>query len=331
MQYRVDRRECGLSWGEAMRRRIIIDTDPGLDDAVAILLALAAADELEVMGLVAVAGNLPLSQTERNARRICELAGRRDIPVYAGCARPLMRSLVMAEAVHAETGRDRLLLPEPTMPLQAQHGVDFLIERLRSAEPGTITLCALAPLTNIAVALIKAPEIAGVIRELVVMGGGAGFELGNVTPAAEFNIHVDPHAAAIVIDSGVPITMIPLDVTHQLLSTPARLAALRALGNQCGPAVADLLSAFERNRRGKSGARARALHDPAVIAYLLRPELYQGREVNVAVETQSPLTMGMTVVDWWGVTARKANVRFMNAVDTEGFYDLLTQRLARLP
>jgi purine nucleosidase len=285
---------------------------------------------LEVVGLVALAGNLPSAQTERNARRICELAGRSDILVYAGCERPLMRPLATAEAVHAETDRDRLLLPEPTMPLQAQHGVDFLIERLRSAESGTITLCALGPLTNIAVAVAKAPEIAGMIGELVVMGG-ACFELGNVTPAAEFNIHVDPHAAALVVDSGIRITMIPLDVTHQLLTTPPRLAALRALGNRCGPAVAELLTAFERNRRGKFGTRSTALHDPAVIAYLLRPALYQGREVNVAIETQSPLTIGMTVVDWWRVTGRKANVRFMNTVDAGGFYELLTEKLARLP
>jgi inosine-uridine nucleoside N-ribohydrolase len=313
-----------------LRRCIIIDTDPGLDDAVAILLALAANDELDVLGVTAVAGNLPLTQTERNARRVCELAGRRDVPVFAGCARPLMRPLATAEAIHAETDRDRLSLPEPTMPLQPQHGVDFLIEALGSVEAGTITLCALGPLTNVAMAMIKAPEIAARVGEVVVMGG-ACFELGNVTPAAEFNIHVDPHAAALVIDSGMPITMIPLDVTHQLLSTPARVAALRALGNRCGPAVADLLEAFERNRRSRSGTRAQALHDPAVIAYLLRPQLYQGRDVNVAVETQSPLTMGMTVVDWDGVTGGKPNVRFMNTVDAEGFYELLTEKLARLP
>jgi purine nucleosidase len=216
------------------------------------------------------------------------------------------------------------------MPLQAQHGVDFLIERLRSAEPGTITLCALGPLTNIAVAFAKAPDVTGMIGELIVMGG-AGFELGNVTPAAEFNIHVDPHAASLVVNSGIPITMIPLDVTHQLLTTPPRLAALRALGNASGPAVAALLTAFEENRSAKSGTSPTALHDPAVIAYLLRPALYQGREVNVAVETQSPLTIGMTVVDWWGVTGRKPNVRFMNTVDAQGFYDLLTERIARLP
>ena len=313
-----------------MPRQILIDTDPGLDDAVAIMLAFAASDELEVLGLVAVAGNLPLPQTERNARRICELVERRDVPVYAGCARPLLRALATAEQVHAETDRERLLLPEPTMLLQAQHGVDFLIETLRAAAADTITLCALGPLTNLSIALLKAPEIADKIRELVIMGG-ACFELGNVTPAAEFNIHLDPHAAAIVLDSGVPITMIPLDVTHHLLSTPERLAALRALGNRCGSAVADLLTAFERNRSGKFGALAMALHDPAVIGYLLRPELYDGRHVNVAIETQSPLTIGMTVVDWWDVTGKAPNVRFMNAVDAKGFYELLTEKLARLP
>jgi purine nucleosidase len=313
-----------------MRRRIVIDTDPGIDDAVAILLALAAPEELYVLGIIAVAGNLPLILTERNARRVCELAGRADVPVYAGCGRPLLLPLATAEHVHGETARDRLLLPEPTMALRPQHGVDFLIETLRSKKAGTITLCALGPLTNIAMALVKAPEIAEKIGELVVMGG-ACFELGNVTPAAEFNIHVDPHAAAIVLDSGIPITMIPLDVTHQVLTTPRRLAAVRALGNRCGSAVAALLVSFEKKRRASFGSRGKALHDPCVIAHLLRPALFGGREVNVAIETHGPLTLGMTVVDWWGVTGRKANVRLMNTVDASGFYDLLTERLARLP
>lgn len=312
-----------------MRRRIIIDTDPGLDDAVAILFALAAVDELEVLGIVAVAGNLPLAETERNARRICALAGQPELPIYAGCERPLLRPLATADRIHNDP-RLEAVLPEAAMPLQAQHGVDFVIETLRSADAGTITLCALGPLTNIAMALVKAPEVVGKVGELVVMGG-ACFELGNVTPTAEFNIHLDPHAAAIVIDSGIPITIIPLDVTHRLVTTASRLAALQALPNRCGKAIAELLAAFERNRRAKFGERAKALHDPAVVGYLLRPGLYDGREVNVAVETESPLTIGMTVVDWWSVTGRKPNVRFMNTVDAAGFYDLLTETLARLP
>ncbi|MBV8573553.1 MAG: nucleoside hydrolase [Acetobacteraceae bacterium] len=312
-----------------MRRRVIIDTDPGLDDAVAILFALASLQEIEVLGLVAVAGNLPLAQTERNARRVCTLAGCPELPVYSGCARPLMHALVTADHIHNDPRLDAVL-PEPEMPQRSQHGVDFLIEALRSAEVGTITLCALGPLTNIAMALVKAPKVAAGIRELVVMGG-AGLELGNVTPAAEFNIHVDPHAAAIVFDSGIPITMIPLDVTHKLTTTEARLASLHALPNRCGPAVAALLAAFERNRRARFVPRARALHDPAVIGYLLRPDLYEGREVNVAIETQSPLTVGMTVLDWWGVTGRPVNARFMKTVDSDGFYELLTEKLAWLP
>ena len=311
-------------------RRIIIDTDPGVDDAIAILLALAVPAELEVLGIVAVAGNLPLAQTERNARRVCELARRPEIPVYAGCARPMLRPLATAEHIHGETDRDRLLLPEPTMALQMLHGVDFLIETLRAAQTGSITVCALGPLTNIAMALVKAPEVAARIGELVIMGG-ACFELGNVTPAAEFNVHVDPHAAAIVFDSGIPITMMPLDVTHQLLTTPPRLAVLRALDNHCGRAVAALLASFERRRRSSFGTRATALHDPSVIAYLLDPKLFDGREVNVAIETESPLTIGMTVVDWWGVTRKQANARLMNKVNAGGFYDLMTARLAQLP
>jgi purine nucleosidase len=312
-----------------MRRQVIIDTDPGLDDAVAILFALAAVDELEVLGIVAAAGNLPLFETERNARRICALAGRPELPIYAGCERPLVRPLATADRIHNDP-RLEAVLPDAAVPLRGQHGVDFLIETLRSADTGTITLCALGPLTNIAMMLVKAPEIVGKVGELVVMGG-ACFELGNVTPAAEFNIHVDPHAAAIVIDSGIPITIIPLDVTHRLVTTAPRLAALQALPNRCGKAVAELLAAFERNRRAKFGERAKVLHDPAVVGYLLRPGLYDGREVNVAIETESPLTIGMTVVDWWSVTGRKPNVRFMTTVEAAGFYDLLTEKLARLP
>jgi purine nucleosidase len=312
-----------------MRRRIIIDTDPGLDDAVAILFALAAVDELEVIGIVTVAGNLPLFETERNARRICALARRPELPIYAGCERPLLRPLATADRIHNDP-RLEAVLPEAAMPLQAQHGVDFLIETLRSADLSTTTLCALGPLTNIAMALVKAPEVVGKVCELVVMGG-ACFQLGNVTPAAEFNIHVDPHAAAIVIDSGIPITMIPLDVTHQLITTELRLTALQALPNRCGKAVAELLAVFERNRRAKFGERAKALHDPAVIGYLLRPDLYDGREVNVVIETDSPLTVGMTVVDWWGVTGRPVNARFLNTVDADGFYSLLTDKLGSLP
>ncbi|TIL70488.1 MAG: nucleoside hydrolase, partial [Mesorhizobium sp.] len=209
-------------------RKIIIDTDPGQDDAVAILLALGSA-ELEIVGMTAVAGNVPLRLTEKNARKICELAGRPDIKVYAGAIRPLARELVTAEEVHGETGLNGPQLPEPTMELQAQYAVDFIVETLMKEESGTITLCALGPLTNIALALIREPNIAPRIKEIVLMGGGF-FEGGNVTPTSEFNIYVDPHAADVVFKSGIPIVMMPLDVTHKALTTAKRTQAYLKLG-----------------------------------------------------------------------------------------------------
>ncbi len=309
-------------------RKIIIDTDPGQDDAVAILLALAS-PELQVLGITAVAGNVPLPLTERNARIVCELAGRADVPVFAGCDRPLGRDLVTAEHVHGKSGLDGPVLPDPTMPLQAQHAVDFIIDTLRDQPPHSVTLCPLGPLTNIAMALEKAPDIATRIRQIVLMGG-AYFEVGNITPAAEFNIYVDPQAADIVFKSGVGIVVMPLDVTHQALVTGARNAAFRAIGSPVGEAVARMTEFFERYDREKYGSSGAPLHDPCVIAYLIRPELFTGRHVNVEIETRSELTMGMTVADWWGVTTRKPNAQFMGGLDADGFFDLLTERLARL-
>jgi len=310
-------------------RRIIIDTDPGQDDAVAILLALASPEEIEVLGITAVAGNVPLTLTARNARIVCELAGRPDIRVFAGCDRPLARPLVTAEHVHGRTGLDGPELPEPRMALEEAHAVDFIVETLRREAPGTVTLCPLGPLTNIATAFRRAPDIAERVAGIVLMGG-AYFEVGNVTPAAEFNIHVDPEAADIVFRSGAPITVVPLDVTHRALVTPARNAAFRALGTPVGLAVAQMTEFFERFDKEKYGAEGAPLHDPCVIAYLLRPALFAGRHVNVEIETTSELTLGMTVADWWGVTDRAPNATFLGEVDAEGVFTLLTERLGRL-
>ncbi|PRY90123.1 nucleoside hydrolase [Donghicola tyrosinivorans] len=310
-------------------RKIIIDTDPGQDDAVAILLALGSPDEVEVLGITAVAGNVQLALTQKNARIVCELANRADVPVYAGCEAPMGRTLVTAEHVHGKTGLDGPDLPDPVMPLQAEHGVDFIIETLRNAPSGTITLCPLGPLTNIATAFKQAPDIIEKVQEIVLMGG-AYFEVGNITPAAEFNIYVDPQAAKIVFDSGCPITVMPLDVTHKVLVTKPRNDAFRALGTPVGTAVAEMTDFFERFDKEKYGSLGAPLHDPCVIAYLIRPDLFQGRHINVEIETQSPLTLGMTVADWWGVTDRPANAMFMGDVDAQGFFDLLTERLARL-
>lgn len=310
------------------KRRIIIDTDPGQDDAVAILLALGS-PELEVVGITAVAGNVPLKLTEKNARKICELAGRPDIKVYAGAIRPLMRNLVTAEEVHGKTGLNGPELPEPKMKLQDEHAVDFIVRTLMEEESGSITLCPLGPLTNIALALIREPKIAPRIKEIVLMGGGF-FEGGNVTPAAEFNIYVDPHAADVVLRSGVPTVMMPLDVTHKALTSAKRIAAVRALGNRVGEATAQMLEFFERFDEEKYGTDGGPLHDPCVIAYLLKPALFKGRSCNVTVETASELTMGMTVIDWWGVTKRQKNALVMRDLDSYGFFALLTERLGRL-
>jgi purine nucleosidase len=312
-----------------MTRKIIIDTDPGQDDALAILLAFAS-PELEVLGITAVAGNVPLALTELNARKICELAGRSDAKVFAGADRPLMRPLITAEHVHGKTGLDGPDLPEPAMPLQKQHAVDFIIETLRNEEAGGVTLCALGPLTNIAHVLVRAPELAPHIREIVLMGGGF-FEGGNVTPTAEFNIYVDPHAAQIVLHSGVPVVILPLDVTHKALTTARRVDRFRAMGTRSGDACVALLEFFERFDEEKYGSDGGPLHDPNVIAYLLKPELYGGRHCNVMVETANELTRGMTVVDWWGVTDRPSNAFYIRDVNDEDFFDLLFERIARLP
>jgi len=241
----------------------------------------------------------------------------------------MRRKLVTAEYVHGKTGLDGPDLPSPKIKLRDQHGVDFIIDTLRREPEGTVTLCALGPLTNLGVAFVKAPDIKARIKEIVLMGGGL-FEGGNITPAAEFNIYVDPEAADIVFHSGVPITVVPLDVTHFMLSTRARVERFRNLGNRTGVATAQMLEFFERFDEQKYGWEGGPLHDPCVIAYLLKPDLFQGRHVNVAIETQSELTRGMTVVDYWGVTGRAKNATYLRSGDADGFYELLFERLATL-
>ncbi|MEL6645050.1 MAG: nucleoside hydrolase [Pseudomonadota bacterium] len=310
-------------------RKIIIDTDPGQDDAVAILLALASPEDIDVLGITAVAGNVPLPLTERNARIVCELAGKPGMPVFAGCDAPLKRPLVTAEHVHGKTGLDGPPLPEPRMDLQGRHGVEFIIDCLRHEAPGTVTLCPIGPLTNIAQAFQRAPDIVARVQEIVLMGG-AYFEVGNITPAAEFNIYVDPEAAEIVFKSGVKLTVMPLDVTHKALTTAPHIAGFREMGTEVGRMVAAWTDFFERFDKEKYGSEGAPLHDPCVIAYLIKPELFSGRHINVEIETSSDLTLGMTVADWWGVTDRSRNAMFMGGIDADAYFALLTDRLARL-
>jgi purine nucleosidase len=315
-----------------MPRPVIIDCDPGIDDAVAILLALASPD-LAIEAIVAVAGNAPLAATSRNACAVLELAGRGDVPVYVGCPRPIGPLRPDAAYAHGHDGLGDLILPEPAIKPRSEHGVLFLIKRLRTAGPRSITLCALGPLTNIAAALVLAPDIVEAVADLVIMGGGTH---GNITPAAEFNMHCDPNAAAIVFDSGVPITLVPLDVTEAALGTAARIAPIAERGTRCCDAAAILLGP-----RRALGRPPMAMHDACVVAWLVAPELFAAVPAAVSVETRGRLTAGMTVIrpvpnppppaGEGRVGAPPPNARVLTAADVDGLFRLLAERIASLP
>ena len=308
--------------------RIIIDCDPGQDDAIAILLALASPGEIETLAITAVAGNVPLALTQRNARQLVELAGNAAVPVHAGCTRPLSRVLETAEYVHGETGLNGVSLPEPARPLAPAHAVDAIVDLVMQAPEGSVTLCALGPLTNVAMAMLKEPGLARHLKEIVLMGGAIG--LGNVTPAAEFNIYVDPEAASVVFGSGVPLTMVGLDVTHQVLVTPERLERFKALGGPLGEAAHGMLAFFNRFDIARYQAAGAPLHDPCVIGYLLRPDLFRGRACKVEIETEGR-SAGRTNVHWWPRGPQEPNANVIGEVDAAGLFELLFDRLARLP
>ena len=294
-----------------------------------LLLAFASAEEIDLRGITAVAGNVPLKLTERNARLLCELGSRPDIPVHAGCSRPMVRALITAEAVHGKTGIDGIDVYEPAKPLEPDHAVSYIVRTLMAAEDGATTLVPTGPLTNIAMAMVLEPGILPKIAEIVLMGG-AMREGGNTTASAEFNIRVDPHAAHVVFTCGRPITALGLDATHQAITTPERLAAIGAIDTEVGRAAHAMLEFYDRHDMEKYGSEGGPLHDPCTIAYLLAPDLFEGKQVNVAVDIHSELTMGHTAVDFWRVTDRPANTNWIHRVDGDGYYRLLTERLARL-
>lgn len=291
-----------------------------------LLLALACPLEFELLGITTVAGNVPLDLTQRNARIMCELAGRTDVPVYAGCEKPMRRRLMTAENVHGKTGIDGVEIYQPSMVLQDKHAVDFIIETLLEAEENSITLVPTGPLTNIGSAIQKQPAILSGIKEIVLMGG-AMREGGNTTPCAEFNILVDPDAAQIVMHCGRPLTIVPLDVTHQALVTQSRIAQIRALDTPVATAIVGMMEFFNRYDSEKYGSEGAPLHDPCTIAYLLKPELFKGKLCNVEVETESRLTLGHTAVDFWAVTKRIRNANWIYQMDADGFFSLLLERL----
>ena len=308
------------------RRKVIIDCDPGQDDAVALFLAMASPDELEILGITTVAGNVPLALTQRNARMMCDIADRKEIPVFAGCEKPLQLDPITAEYIHGNTGIDGVDVFEPETPLQDQHAVDFIIEALLD-NGDAVTLVPTGPMTNIAAAIQREPAILDRVEQIVSMGG-AMREGGNRSPSAEFNILVDPHAAEIVYNCGRPVTAMGLDVTHQVLSTRERVARIRELDNDVAEATAGMLSFFHRYDTKKYGSEGAPLHDPCTVAWLLRPDLFATKECNISVEKDSELTLGHTAVDFWHVTDRPHNVEWAYEVDADGFYALLVERLA---
>ncbi len=312
---------------------LIMDCDPGLDDAIALLLALASPDEIDLLGITTVIGNGPVEQTQRNARRICELAGRPDMKVFQGCPRTffakLSSSTYSGADIHGETGLGDCKLPLPTMPLQSQHAVSFIIETLLKA-PEKVTLAPSGSLTNIACALIMEPRIKDKIEKIVLMGGVIG--IGNITPTAEYNFYCDPQAAYVVFTSGLPIVMVGLDVTRQTQTSKAWLHTIEAMGTPVSQAVIDMLSYYHRpDAILEPGVSGGVLHDPNVIAYLLKPELYKGRHTYVEVDISSTIMAGRTTVDWHKKLSFEPNGYVLNEVDTTGFFDLLTTRLKRYP
>lgn len=309
-----------------MSRSIIIDCDPGHDDAIALILALAS-PELNVQAVTTCAGNQTPDKTLRNALRILTLLERQDIPVAGGALKPLLRELIIADNVHGESGLDGPSLPDPSFAPQAENAVELMARILRDS-PHPVTLVATGPLTNVALLLAGHSALAAKIDRIVIMGGAV--MLGNWTPAAEFNIFVDPEAADRVFKSGIPITMAGLDVTHQAQVMDADIDRIRQLDNPIAEVVAGLLDFFMLyHRQERWGFQGAPLHDPCTIAWLLAPELFTSIERWVGIETRGEYTQGMTVVDYYQLTGNKPNAEVLMDIDRKGFIDLLVERIAR--
>ncbi|GHF28483.1 purine nucleosidase [Deinococcus metalli] len=305
---------------------VILDGDPGLDDAVAWLLA-AASPELDILAVTTVHGNVPLDLTTRNAGVTLALAGS-AAPYFAGADRPVVRPAVTAAAVHGATGLPAQNLPEPARPPAEGHAVHTLIRHARQ-RPGEVTVIATGPLTNVALAFRMAPDLPGLLREVVWMGGSTA--QGNRTPAAEFNALADPHAAHMVFGSGAALRMVGLNVTMQCIATPDRVQALRDLGTRAGAVSAELLTFYAGVYRDRYGLDGGALHDPLAVAGVIWPDLLEWAPMDVQIEVQDGANVGRTTCDLYGVTRRPANARVAVGVDDAAFFARLLERLATLP
>ena len=302
---------------------LIIDCDPGVDDGVALLLAFAS-PQLNILGVTTVAGNVAAALTARNARIIRRIAGRDDVPVLAGCQRPMVRDPIEAGHFHGESGLGDLSLPE-IADEPGPHAVDFLVRTLQDHPSGTVDIVVTGPFTNLAMAMILEPAIIGRIRRVVVMGG-ARLEGGNITASAEYNIFADPHAAHVVFDSGAPVIVHGLDATHQVRATEARIAALEALANPRAAAAASLLRFSRKIEHEIVRGLDAPLHDPCPIAWLIAPDLFETSPCRITVETASPLTLGHTAVEFRDAAASPH--RWVTTVNGQAVFDLLTERLA---
>lgn len=332
MQVKLPSRWKGVKY-RMKKIPLIMDCDPGLDDAIALLLAMAHSDSINLLGVSVVFGNGPLKQGQENARRICELAGRPDMKVFQGCPRPIFLrdasydSNYTSEDIHGETGLGGCKLRFPTMPLQSLHAVNFIRQTLLESTE-KITISASGPLTNLACALIMEPGLKDKIEKIVLMGGVIG--LGNITPSAEYNFYCDPHAAAVVFTSGIPIVMMGLDVTRQTQTSETWLKTVGSMGTSVSQAVVDMLSYYHRPHAIlEPGVNGGVLHDPNIIAYLLKPELYNGRQVFVDIDVSPTIMAGRSTVDWYSKLGFKPNAYVINEVNMNGFFDLLTDGLKR--
>ena len=305
------------------RRRVLLDCDPGHDDAMAILLA-ASATAVELVGITTVAGNQTLPKTTLNARRVCSVAGIIGVPVAAGCARPLARDPIVSQEIHGTSGLDGVDWDEPTVPLDPRDGVDLMIELAGDGDP--LTIMAVGPLTNVATALRRAPDIAGRIERIAIMGGAIG--LGNVTPSAEFNIHADPEAADDVFRAGIPLTLVPLEVTHQALATDAVVQRIASLDTPVARMSVALMRFFAEAYQTVFGFAYPAVHDPCAVAAIIDPSIVDARPMNVVVDTASSLSLGRTVCDVYGTSGRAPNAEVGVGLDVERFWDLMIESLA---
>ncbi|WP_394692691.1 nucleoside hydrolase [Hyphobacterium sp.] len=312
-----------------MPRPVIIDCDPGIDDCVALMVALASRNELGVEAICTVAGNVNVATCTRNVLGLLALLGRVDVPVYSGCERPMSVNPVFADHIHGENGLGSVCFPAAQTSAATEDAVDYLIRRLADSGQPPATLVIVGPSTNLATALQKAPDITAGIEQIVLMGG-ARREGGNITPSAEFNIYADPHAAQTVFHGGRPLTVIGLDATLQLRCSPDRMAALRAIGNAASKAAADMMEHVNAIYGEIYGTAGAAMHDPCTIAWLLAPDLFHARPVRIEVETASALTRGHTAVDYHHTDDRPANANWVDGLESDKVFALLLERIARL-